>query len=105
MVNKSLREMLELLKERYIQHNADCIKFHLQCMGICSSISKLYLNGLTTVETEILREYFNDNKPSDKLHTEFYNDTSFMDSLYWWNTFYSGYEERLRFLDKLISLN
>lgn len=70
---------------------------------ICSSIGSLLREEkITNNEYIIIHKDFNDNKPSDVLHSEFITD-SWVGSYAWWNS--DAKKVRIAFLKKMIAIN
>ena len=69
---------------------------------ICSTINSLVrLGKVTKLEFEYISLDFNNNQPTDELHSEFIND-SWIGSYAWWH---EDKETRIAFLTKLIEIN
>lgn len=73
--------------------------------GLCIEIDKLFKNKTVLHDDYILlREHFNDNKPSLKRHTLFYLNPAYKNEIFWWELSDKGYKQRIKFLKKLIKL-
>lgn len=74
-------------------------------VGICHYISLLFrLGTINKDEFYSLKIHFLDNKPSDHLHSEFTCVSSWIDFIYWWSQTEDGYEQRLKFITKMIEI-
>jgi len=77
---------------------------------ICNEIEILLMRKLISEEEYyILREHFKSQRPTKKLHIEFYNHKSYnkdlKGSISWWSSFVLGkLEQRLLFIQKLIEI-
>ena len=66
--------------------------------GTCTAIDRIQDEGLRCR----VKKHFLNNKPSEKLHHEFYENVAFTGGLYWWAHSDEGLEQRVLFVEKML---
>lgn len=95
---RTLHELYLLLWEE--------IKHDEYILGLCFKIGRLRAYGVVTEEEYIrLITHFENNKPSEELHTEFYTHLRFIGKGWWWNNEEASDPiNRKAFIQKLIEI-
>ena len=96
---RSLKELWELVRD-HAQKNG------FKKAGICRVLINMRWSSLIT-KTEFIR-LDSDlilNKPSHRMHVEFFKSKSFTGFIYWWRISPLGHKQRMKFIEKLISIH
>jgi hypothetical protein len=99
--DRSLKELWELVRD-----HAQIYGF--EKAGICKLLSTMWIMGLISGEERIcLLRNLNKNKPSRRfnVHVEFFKNKSFTGFIYWWRISPLGHKQRMKFIEKLISIH
>ena len=92
---RSDKELLKLLKEKYIKDKKEILLFDF---GLCFVLANLSFD-LTPLEYNNLSKLIKRENVPQSMREH----TSYIDSNYWWTLDKSGMEQRLLFIDSLIS--
>jgi hypothetical protein len=100
LVGKNVRSLHELYLLVYETMKSNILSIH----GICEYIRDLRIEGeISREEYYLLINHFRLNRPNLDNHVEFY-DASRDHNSYWFELGLSGYDVRLRFVEKMIEI-
>lgn len=92
-VVRPLHELYELLLDHFDED------------GICDSITSIWFNDIISFdEKTILKSHFISQKPTKRLHTEFFIHDTFTGKGWWWGVSGLSTDQRKLFIQKMIEI-